>query len=449
MKKATLILLLFAMRCSAAAYFMGPSGNDSHDGSNNTTQAWATPNHALNCGDTLTASAGAYNGNAFTFGTVTCASANNVAWLLCATPFACSSTVSSGGQYAQGLGIGKSYWGIQGWVVSTYSGGGACISVIPGTTNTTIHHILIANNIMNGCGQAGISFSTNGTGGVDYVAAIGNIVYNAVQGSALCTSGINSFNATASDSLPGTHYYFAGNFTWGNVEPNPCNSQTPTDGQGLFLDDVQPYAQQMVIDNNISVFNGGAGIKVYNNSTGTPNARIYIRHNTTYGNNGGAVNGGVCGEIELQSSLSSEVYLNLSQTVAATACSGPLNNYVLAVQSGNSTDILYSGYGYSEAGNNTLSGGATFTGNTFANPIFSNPVQPSAPSCSAYTTTAVCMTSVIANFTPTAAAAFRYGYQVPSNTSRYDPLYPQWLCGVANLPTGLVTPGCMAGMNWN
>jgi hypothetical protein len=52
------------------------------------------------------------------------------------------------------------------------------------------------------------------------------------------------------------------------------------------------------------------------------------------------------------------------------------------------------------------------------------------------------MATVIANFTPTAPAAKSYGYQIPSTTSIYDPLYPQWLCGVTNLPAGLVTPGC-------
>ena len=58
---------------------------------------------------------------------------------------------------------------------------------------------------------------------------------------------------------------------------------------------------------------------------------------------------------------------------------------------------------------------------------------------------ALCAISVKAQtltFTPTVAAAKKYGYQVPSSVSIYDPLYPQWLCGVT-LPSGLVTPGCL------
>jgi hypothetical protein len=54
------------------------------------------------------------------------------------------------------------------------------------------------------------------------------------------------------------------------------------------------------------------------------------------------------------------------------------------------------------------------------------------------------MTTVIANFTPTAAGAGAYGYQIPSSASVYDPLFPQWLCNV-NLPSGLVTMGCVTG----
>jgi hypothetical protein len=54
------------------------------------------------------------------------------------------------------------------------------------------------------------------------------------------------------------------------------------------------------------------------------------------------------------------------------------------------------------------------------------------------------MATVIANFTPTNATVLAggYGYQIPSGTQIYDPLFPQWLCNV-NLPSGLVTMGCL------
>jgi len=55
------------------------------------------------------------------------------------------------------------------------------------------------------------------------------------------------------------------------------------------------------------------------------------------------------------------------------------------------------------------------------------------------------MATLIANFTPTNAAAASYGYQAPVSTQTYDPLFPQWLCSVTNLPSGLVTMGCLTG----
>lgn len=421
---------------------MSTAGSDSNAGTS-TSAAWASPNHALNCGDTLTASAGSYNANSFAFGVVTCASGNNVAWLQCATPFACTSTISSGGQYAQGIGIGNSYWGVKGWVISTYSGGGDCFVAIPNSSTVTIHHIIFANNIANGCGKAGFEASTNGSAGVDYFSVVGNIVYGAAAGSSLCESGINMFNPTPSDSVAGTHVYYGGNFAFGNVNPIPCNGNTPsTDGEGLFFDTVQPYMQQMVMDNNISAFNGGNGLKVYNNTTGTPTAPIYFRHNTAYGNETGGVNGGICSEFGIQSAYSTQVLNNLAVTTAGTACNGAQTYYAYGATSGNATNSFTNNYGYSAAGNNLTASGGTSSGNTFANPSLSSPTEPSAPSCGSFSTTTACMATVIANFKPTVTAAQPFGYQTPSTVAVVDALFPKWLCG-ANLPSGLVTPGCL------
>jgi hypothetical protein len=211
----------------------------------------------------------------FAFGMVTCSAGNNVAWLQCATAFACTGTVSAGGHYAAGIQVGSSYWGVQGWLLSVYSGGGPCFFAYPSSSSVGIHHIVFANDICNGAGQGGFESSDNGSAGVDYLAFVGNIAYNAVQGSSFCTSAFNTFAPVANDTLPGTHIYIAGNFAYDNVEPNKCDGTTPTDGQGFFFDTTNPYSQQMVIDNNIAVFNGGSGIKSYGNTTGSPNARIY------------------------------------------------------------------------------------------------------------------------------------------------------------------------------
>jgi hypothetical protein len=200
------------------------------------------------------------------------------------------------------------------------------------------------------------------------------------------------------------------------------------------------------MDNSISIFNGGNGAKSYNNTTGTPNAPIYFRQLTTYGNETGGVNGGICSEIGFQNSLSSIAYGNLAVTPAATGCSGGGPLYVLAVAGPNATDQLYSNFGYSVAGNTAIGSGTGFSfgpNNIFGtNPMLVNSTMPGTPNCSSYSSVPACMATVIANFAPTNAAAVGYGYQPPSNKPVYDPLFPLWLCNI-NLPSGLVTMGCL------
>jgi len=131
-------------------------------------------------------------------------------------------------------------------------------------------------------------------------------------------------------------------------------------------------------------------------------------------------------------------------TGAATACYTGAPYYVMAAMQPNSTTVFANNWGYSAAGINTLGSGSGFSwgpNNTFTNPVLANPTNPGAPSCSGFASVPACMATVIANFTPTNAAASGYGYQVPSSTAVYDPLFPQWLCNV-NLPPGLVSMGC-------
>jgi hypothetical protein len=451
MKKLGLAILLLTLASHACAttYYLAPAaagGSDSNDGTSAGTP-WLTPNHAVNCGDVLLAATGTYAEGNFrlgNWGTVTCSSGNNVAWLKCATAFTCNITISNSGAH-DALAPSQSYWGVQGWVVSVSApSGNQCFNAYPPNSTTEIHHIIFANNIANGCGDGGLTVGAySSTVGVDYVAIIGNIAYNGANDNANCYSGIDMVYPVNSDSLPGTHIYIAGNFTWGNVDPNPCSGGTPTDGHGISLDSLADanYTGQVLIDNNISVFNGGTGIQSFLNN-GVVYAPVYIRHNTTYGNQTGSINANPCAEINLHQSLSSEVYGNLAQATSNT-CHGSVSEYALGSANDNTTDIFHSNYIYSSAGDNVNSGSATVTNNTSGtNPNFFNPVMPSAPSCGSYSTVPACMATVIANFTPTTTAAKAYGYQTTSSTPIYDPLFPQWLCSVTNLPRGLITMGC-------
>lgn len=448
------------------SYYLAPAddgGNDSNNGLSSDAP-WLTPNHAVNCGDVLTAAAGTYsddNFQDFDWGTVTCVAENNVAWVKCATFDACKINSRDG---HSGIQIGRSYWGIQGFEVTTGGGNNyaACFNIYP-RDGVTIHHIIFANDIANGCEASGIAMSNSSTtAGYDYVAIIGNIAYNAAQTNTICGAGFGFYQPIASDSLPGTHLYIAGNFGWDNVVPNPCGGNSPPfDGEGVSLDTLDgsqgglasPYNQQVVVENNIMFLNGATGVGVIGG--GNTAAPVYLVNNTVYGNAKDSNQNGPdnCGQITLATNpnqvLATQVYNNLAVTDQANGgqCGSGNPKYTLSISEGNGTDHIDHNFGYSTAGNNTQNvssiGFSYGPNNIFGtNPGLASVADPGAPSCRGYANVPACMATVIANFTPTKAAAIGYGYQVPSSNPVYDPLFPQWLCSVRYFPTGLVTLGC-------
>ncbi|HET9085925.1 MAG TPA: hypothetical protein VFN53_00195 [Acidobacteriaceae bacterium] len=448
------------LRPAGTTYYLAPAsagGNDSHNGLSATTP-WLTPNHAVNCGDVIIAAPGNYSASNFehTFGTVTCPTGNNVAWLKCAAFDTCK--ISAGGSYTNGMTISADYWGVQGWEITTTQDTNACFLAWP-SSGVTIHHIIFANDIANGCYSDGFTGGYNGHASVDYLVVIGSIAYNAAQTRVFCASGITVGEAVESDPLPGTHIYFAGNFSWGNIDANPCGGGPPTDGNGIIIDTLDgsqvgyttPYAAQVVVANNILVANGGRGVNVFDNSAGSQHARIYVAHNTLWGNNRDTNETGsiYCGESQINNALNVHELYDLAVTDASTGCSG-IALYDYAVHEVNGSDHVYDDWGWSASGTYTSvtapsTGFAFGPDNTFANPKFANPVAPGAPHCSGYSSVPACMAAVIADFKPTNPAAAEYGYQIPSSTAVDDPLFPQWLCSVTNLPPGLVTMGCLTG----
>ena len=442
-------------------------GNDSNDGLT-PGAPWLTPNHNVNCGDViLAAPSTSYASTNFTTGKwskVTCNSGNNVAWLKCAIFDACRISTSR----AQGMWVDQSYWGVQGWEITTTAtdeAGSCFLAEPPWAAPVNINHIIFANDVANGCGATGFATGNNGNASVDYIVIVGNIAYNAAQSDATCNNGIDIYQPIQSDAMPGTHIYLAGNFSFGNFDHNPCAGLTPGDGEGITLDTFDgadsglpsSYAAQAVVDNNILAANGGRGLLVGTNNdvSGTPPfAHVYFRHNTVWGNNGdlnqtGTSTSDYCGEVLLFATVNTEVFSNLAVTNATNGC-GTKQIYAYYVRNSNTTtNHVYQNWGYAASGTNDVVGNSTgfYYGpnNTFGtNPSFANPVPPGAPSCGSKTGVPNCMASVIANFTPTNIAAMGYGYQIPSSAQVYDPLFPQWLCNV-NLPSGLVTMGCLTG----
>lgn len=460
MRYIAFLIFLLSVPCWATSYFVSPTGSDSNNGLSSGAP-WLSPNHALNCGDTISAASGTYSQSNYTsgkWGTVTCPGSNNVAWLICATFDACKITTASG---IDAMWVDKSYWGVVGWETSVTAGtNGACFRATPSGAYV-LHHIIFADDIANGCFGGGfVSYPTSTTAGTDYLVEIGNIAYNAAQGSANCFSGFSDYEPINADTNSGTHLFMQGNFSFDNTDPNPCAGSTPTDGEGIIIDTpdgsqthTAPFTGQIVVRHNVLVWNGGRALETVNNTSGTTHAPIYFEYNTTFGNSIDPNQTAGCfdrGELFQQTALDVTWLFDLAQTRTGTSCSSePLYGFiVLNTATGSSiNNSWWSGTGGHNTDPNTP-GGVLGTGNTIGtNPSYSNPVDVGAPSCGSFGSTVLCMATVISNYTPTVGGSTAYGRQTVSNTSVTDTLFPQWLCtstGVmnANIPSGLVTPGC-------
>jgi hypothetical protein len=451
---------------SFKTYYLSPSGSDSNSGSSSGSP-WLTPNHALNCGDTIIAASGSYSNSNFSWnswGTVSCPAANNVAWLKCATFDTCKIDATNG---SQGIWVAKSYWGVQGWEVTTSSSAeyGTCFFAEPfGGSPSEITHIIFANNVANGCSNYGFASNYyNSSASPDYVVMIGNIAYNTAQGgTAGCASGFSILEPVQSDTVAGTHIYLAGNFAWSNMDPNPCDGTAPTDGEGIILDGlgVHGYAQQVAVLNNLTIYNGSEGI-LNGGVGGNTLAHVYIDHNTAYSNlldpNDTCCNFDV-GEISFTAGSSGtpskygEASYNLVALPPTQPSGATTTGHGLSIVYGDSTSSADYNWAYGgPSGRNTIiysSGSFSYGSHNVlgTDPALSNPTVPGPPSCTGTANTVACMATVIANFTPTNTSAISYGYQTPSTTPTVDPLFPQWLCNV-NLPSGLVTMGCLTASN--
>jgi hypothetical protein len=443
-------------------YYLSSNGNDSNNGLTAAT-AWLTPNHTgLNCGDTILAAAGSYNAANFDmnhWGTVSCPSNNSVVWLKCASFAACTITDSSG---HSGLRVDQSYWGVQGWNIGPlsgtgYEGQGSGIAFVASSC-ASIHHLIAADNIVHDAQTGGIvAYNSSWLGcaapvSADYIAIIGNIVENAAQASSECYSGISIFQPVQTDSLPGTHIYIAGNFSFGNVDPNPCGGTSPTDGEGIILDTFDgsqagfptPYAGQTVVANNILVRNGGRGAEVFNNAAGSAHAAVFVTSNTMWGNNSDPNQKGPCGELLLYTAKNTTANNNALVATGSGGC-GPQTAYAIDGANLDSSDQINQNAGDSPSGQNALvqNSPGFVLGNSMSavNPGFAAPQAPPTPNCMGSANSVACMSSVIANFAITNATVSTLGYRTPGSGSIPDTLYPAWLC-TTQMPAGIDTASC-------
>ncbi len=476
----TLVALLLAfcpLSSLATTYFLSPTGNDGNSGVSSDAP-WLTPNHAVNCGDKIVAAASnAYvNKNLQTWGSVNCPTQDNVAWLQCVTFDGCKVVVNDASRSSAGITVNTSFWGVSGFEVDDTATGGfslSCFGTDP--SNGNVHHVIFANNVANTCPLAAFGGGSSGKKGTDYLAIVGNIAYNAGTTNFNCGSNIDVFSPVASDTAPGTHIFVAGNFSFHSVNPEYENCY---DGNGIIFDTfdgsstpgLAPYTAQAVIENNLSLANGGAGVIVEYNSpndyqgaprTGVGLSTVYVLNNTLWGNStgvgpdGGGYEYGSprCGEYRAFQIQNTHASGNLLVTNSQQCYGWPFTtnyvpqkpNYALVAEETDNTSTITGNWAYSTygLGTNALnSPGFSFGVNTTGtDPQLAAPSAPSAPNCTGYADVPHCMAPVVAGFTPHNAAAQAYGYQPPSANNVYDPLFPQWLCNT-NLPPGLVTMGC-------
>jgi hypothetical protein len=482
-------------------YYISPTGSDRNPGT--ASSPWATPNHAVVCGDVIIAAAGAYTSQfgVNEWGTVSgCPSSSGgltaspggiyFATLLCAGPTITSCQVGSTSYASEPFRVGASNWAIEGFSASMKpTVTGDCFHGTSDIASAT-HHIAFINDIASNCGDSGFGTSFYGSVGLDQSAVVGAISYNGSpsQSSSICSSGVSMIPANGTDTSTGTHVFVAGYFGWKNINAATgagCN----TDGAGIIFDSWScppsggtAYKYQGVAEQNVVWANGGPGFEVFPNCTSNGDrTQVIVFNNTAYGDFQDPKHGSGSGEFLLGSvgpsgaglySASNNIFVatNPADFANATWCNNSTNP---AAADCNSTFIKVSANYFWNSSPGTvnvvgnpntdvyINGVHTATTYPFGTNIYSTPglaspksLPTGAPNCSAYTNVEACMNdpagyNVYGHVTPSGGAV-GHGYQPPGSCAA-DAYYPTWLKGVVYLQwngsaltenSGLITKPC-------
>lgn len=478
-------------------YYIAPDGSDGNPGTS-AASAWATPNHAVDCGDVIIAEPGAYNSGQFQAGhwgaVANCPSTSGgidgsggiyFSILVCGGSDMTSCTVDGGSQEV--FRVDASSWAVEGFAgtqAATANQGGFATACFAGTSETsaTLHHIAFINNIASGCDAAGFdtySFTSPG-GGVDQFALVGAIAYNAAPsqgGGGICGSGISLIPVNGSDASAGTHIFVAGAFSYDNINAatgEGCN----TDGEGLIFDSwgIQPYTYQAVAEQNAFWGNGGPGFEAFPQGNGTSDdaATIVLFDNTAYGDYRDPKHVGA-GELMLNqvypTTASYTLTDNIFEAAMGSSAGGTVYGATIACRNGCPASVLgiHDNYLWNSHAPTTNTPGGTNTeayysgadqgssfpwgSNAYSDPGLANPsaLPSTAPSCAGYANTTACMlgAGVATNLTPSGGATGK-GYHAPGACAA-DAYYPAWLKGIVYLKAngadvtengGLITKPC-------
>lgn len=468
-------------------YYMSPTGSDSNIGTS-PSLPWATPNHAVDCGDVIIAVPGDYtawnSGIAVTSQPSSCPSTSGgidgtggvyFATVLCAGDLgSCyvNGTVT-GSDYTDIVAVSASNWAFEGWQFSSNSIGSSGMRGFEAYAcgSATYHHIAFVNDIVTHANEAyGGEDCANGSAvpgvGVDYVAVVGSIAQNANDDS-ICLAAIDGTGAANSDTKPGVHLFFGGNFAINNQNP-ACTS---SDGEAMMFDtlDQHGYQATVVAENNILYSSAWANLNIFQQAYNSSSLDLQIFNNTSYHSNvcapwntysAGGMNidliGGFPWTVDLYNNIDDE-------DVAKAGCSGGGGIYAMVAggasgptfnAGGSATQNIFHAVfgtcnGTCDPGNNVAAfNGYSYGMNTYEDAGFANTSDLLAnhvgePNCSSYTNTTACMgwnystqtaatDSVIGDLTPTASGTSGKGYQ-PPGTCKPDSYYPAWLKGIVYL----------------
>jgi hypothetical protein len=182
-------------------------------------------------------------------------------------------------------------------------------------------------------------------------------------------------------------------------------------------------------------------------------AAVFRRNNTLWGNNTTSNRNvtTLCGESMVNVFYNVTDTANIVQSTRTNGCAttnaikGAVKwNTTNASGSSDTGNFYYALSGTAQSSSNGDGGSFTYGTNTTGTlPGFAAPAAPSAPACTGKTSVTDCMSTVIANFTPSAGGTSGKGYQAASPVNGSDSAhYPQFLCKTG-LPYGLITPNCL------
>jgi hypothetical protein len=161
----------------AGVYYITTSGNDNTNDGKTIATAWKTPNHTLNCCDTILVEPGTYPGSSFylTFGPEGCGCQSGTFRTLKCDATNLHACIING-DLSPGYGamtIGSPYWIIQGFE-GTAPSFGSCIGsgYFPDVgAQWNGHHIVFINNYVHDCNRSSLAAAF--IGAISYHTAYG------------------------------------------------------------------------------------------------------------------------------------------------------------------------------------------------------------------------------------------------------------------------------------